>query len=284
MVVILWADTFNNHFTPPVSKAAVQVLEDAGFEVRVPRQSLCCGRPLYDYGMLDTAKALLEQILETLREPIRAGVPIVGLEPSCMSVFRDELRNLFPNDEDAKRLHGQSFMLSEFLHDEVKNYQPPRLKRKALVHGHCHHKSELHFEQEVNLLKKSGLDCHVPDSGCCGMAGSFGYETDHYDVGLACGERVLLPAVRNAALDELIITDGFSCREMIRQETQRRALHFAQVMQMALSEGPAGPRHILPEANYTRIERTPAVPAGIVASAALIAGAGLWWSTHRNGK
>jgi Fe-S oxidoreductase len=282
--VILWADTFNNHFTPSVAKAAVHVLEHAGFEVRVPRQSLCCGRPLYDYGMLDTAKGLLQQILEKLRQPIRAGVPIIGLEPSCMTVFRDELVNLFPNDEDAKRLHGQSFILSEFLHQKVKNYQPPRLKRKALVHGHCHHKSELHFEQEVSLLKKAGLDCHVPDSGCCGMAGSFGYEADHYDVGLACGERVLLPAVRNAAHSELIVTDGFSCREMIRQETHRRALHFAQVMQMALSEGPGGPRDILPEENYTKIERTPAIPVGVIASAAVIAGAGLWWSMHRNGK
>src|SRR5438270_8430076 len=117
--VILWADTFNNHFTPAVAKAAVEVLEHAGYQVRVPRQSLCCGRPLYDYGMLDTAKGLLRQILETLREPIRNGVPIVGLEPSCMTVFRDELPNLLYGDEDAKRLNQQSFILSEFLRNKV---------------------------------------------------------------------------------------------------------------------------------------------------------------------
>ena len=215
--VILWADTFNNHFTPAVAKAAVEVLEHAGFQVRVPRQSLC-GRSLYDYGMLDTAKRLLQQILDTLRQPIRAGIPIVVLEPRCATIFRDELTNLFSNDEDAKRLNAQTFILSEFLHEKVKDYQPPRLQRKAVVHGHCHHKSQLHFEQEVDLLKKAGLDCHVPDSGCCGMAGSFGYEADHYDVGLACGERVLLPSVRGAARNDLIVTDGFSCREMIRQK------------------------------------------------------------------
>jgi len=123
--VILWADTFNNHFTPAVAKAAVEVLEDAGFQVRVPRQSLCCGRPLYDYGMLDTAKGLLGQILLSLRPSIRYGIPIVGLEPSCMTVFREELPNLMYGDEDAKRLQSQSFILSEFLEQKVKNYQPP---------------------------------------------------------------------------------------------------------------------------------------------------------------
>ncbi|MGI8958204.1 MAG: FAD-binding and (Fe-S)-binding domain-containing protein [Bryobacteraceae bacterium] len=282
--VILWADTFNNHFTPAVAKAAVDVLEQAGFQVRVPKQSLCCGRPLYDYGMLDTAKGLLQQIMDTLRQPIRAGVPIVGLEPSCVTVFRDELINLFPNDEDAKRLNTQTFMLSEFLHEKVKDYRPPRLQRKALVHGHCHHKSQLHFEQEVDLLKKAGVDCKVPDSGCCGMAGSFGYEAEHYDVGLACGERVLLPSVRDASNEELIVTDGFSCREMIRQETARGALHFSQVLQMALQEGPSGPPGTLPETNYARIAPTSSVPVGIIASGVAMAGAGLWWGMHRNAK
>jgi len=115
------------------------------------------------------------------------------------------------------------------------------------------------------------------------MAGSFGYEADHYDVGLACGERVLLPTVRRAARDELIITDGFSCREMIRHETDRRALHFAQVLQMGLAEGPGGPREGVPEAKYIDTRRTAPVPVGIVAAAALAAGAGLWWRMGRNG-
>jgi Fe-S oxidoreductase len=278
--VILWADTFNNHFTPGVAKAGVEVLEHAGYQVVVPAQSLCCGRPLYDYGMLDTAKGLLNQIIDTLRAPIRAGVPIVGLEPSCMTVFRDELINLLYGDEDAKRLSCQTFILSEFLHDRVKDYKPPELKRKALVHGHCHHKSELRFEAEIDLLKRAGVDCQVPDSGCCGMAGSFGYEADHYGVGLKCGERVLLPAVRNLPEDELVITDGFSCREMILQETDRRALHFAQVLQMALRDGPDGPSGQRPETRYAALEPTPALPVGVVA-AGLLAGAGLWWALGR---
>jgi FAD/FMN-containing dehydrogenase/Fe-S oxidoreductase len=281
--VILWADTFNNHFTPAVAKAAVDVLEHAGYQVVVPSQSLCCGRPLYDYGMLDTAKGLLRQIIHTLREPIRAGVPIVGLEPSCMTVFRDELVNLLYGDADAKRLSGQSFILSEFLHDHVKDYRPPQLKRKALVHGHCHHKSELHFETEVDLLQKAGVDCEVPDSGCCGMAGSFGYEADHYDVGKACGERVLLPKVRSLPEDQLVVTDGFSCREMILQETDRRPLHFAQALQMAMREGPDGPAGPLPERRYAAAESTPAVPVGIIA-AGLVAAAGLFWVFARRSR
>jgi hypothetical protein len=159
----------------------------------------------------------------------------------------------------------------------VKDYQPPKLKRNAMIHGHCHHKSQLHLETEVALLKKAGVDCSVPDSGCCGMAGSFGYEADHYKVGLDCGERVLLPCVRNAAEDELIVTDGFSCREMIRQETERHAVHFAQVLQMAIKEGPNGPSGPLPEKQYTTLERTPTVPPGIIAAGAVLAGMGLFW-------
>jgi Fe-S oxidoreductase len=279
--VILWVDTFNNHFTPAVSKAAVEVLEHAGYHVRVIEQNLCCGRPLYDYGMLDTAKSLLRQILETMRQPIRQGIPIVGLEPSCMTVFRDELCNLLYGDEDAKRLSAQSFILSEFLHDKVKNYQPPPLKRKALVHGHCHHKSLLNFETEIDVLKKSGVDCEVPESGCCGMAGSFGYEADHYQVGLDCGERVLLPSVRRADETELIVTDGFSCREMIRQETDRQALHFAQVLQMAIQSGPSGPSGPRPETQYAASEAASPWRGLAILGAGVLGTAAAVWALQR---
>ena len=197
-----------------------------------------------------------------------------------MTVFRDELINLLYGDEDAKRLSSQSFILSEFLHDHVNGYEPPRLNGKrsctaiAITSPCCTSK------REVALLKNAGVECDVPDSGCCGMAGSFGYEADHYEVGLAAGERVLLPAVRETPRDELIVTDGFSCREMIRQETDRRAVHFAQVLQMAIHEGPAGPSGALPEARYTAIERTPAVPFAVIAAAGAI-GAGVWWAANR---
>jgi hypothetical protein len=113
------------------------------------------------------------------------------------------------------------------------------------------------------------------------MAGSFGYEADHYQVGLDCGERVLLPAVRSAPEDELIVTDGFSCREMIRQETNRHAVHFAQVLQMAIKEGPNGPSRRLPEQEYTKLARTPAVPVGVIAGVAVLAGVGLYWGARR---
>jgi FAD/FMN-containing dehydrogenase/Fe-S oxidoreductase len=254
--VILWPDTFNNYFYPQTAIAAVEVLEAAGYQVLVPEASLCCGRPLYDYGFLDLAKQLLRQILDVLRPQIEAGIPLVGLEPSCVAVFRDELRNLFPHDEDAKRLVQQSFLLSEFLEKETTHYQPPQLHRQALVHGHCHHKAIMKLTDEEALLTKLGLDFQVLDSGCCGMAGAFGFEKDHYDVSIKVGERVLLPAVREADKQTLIIADGFSCREQIKQTTDRQALHIAQVLQMALHDKKYEQKGEYPEAAYTE-QHTP---------------------------
>jgi Fe-S oxidoreductase len=146
------------------------------------------------------------------------------------------LTNLFPDDEDAMRLSQQTFLLSEFLVKESRHSQFPQLQRKALVHGHCHHKALMGMGDEEKLLSALGLDFTVLDSGCCGMAGAFGFEKDHYDVSMKIGERVLLPAVQNAAKDTLIIADGFSCREQIAQATDRRALHVAQVLQIAIHE------------------------------------------------
>lgn len=234
--VILWPDTFNNHFHPETAIAAVEVLEAAGFQVEVPRQAICCGRPLYDFGMLNLAKHILWQVFTTLRQQIRDGIPVVGLEPSCVSVFRDELVNLYPHDEDARRLSKQTYLLSEFLERYADHFQFPKMERKALVHGHCHHKSLMKMTDEEKVLSKLGLDFQVLDSGCCGMAGAFGFENEHYDVSMKVGERVLLPAVRNANKDTLIVADGFSCREQIAQTTDRRAIHLAQVLQMALPQ------------------------------------------------
>jgi Fe-S oxidoreductase len=152
-------------------------------------------------------------------------------------VFRDELVELFPHDEDAKRLKRQSFTLAEFLMRQVEDYEPPSLHRRVILHGHCHHKAIMKLSSEKKLLEKMGLDVHELDSGCCGMAGSFGFEKEKYDVSVKCGERVLLPAVREAEQGTLIVADGFSCKEQIRQLAQRDALHVAEVIQIALLAG-----------------------------------------------
>ncbi|MNK47708.1 Anaerobic glycerol-3-phosphate dehydrogenase subunit C [compost metagenome] len=237
--VLLWADTFNNHFHPAIAKAAVDVLERLGYQVQLSEQVLCCGRPLYDHGFLDQAKGLLEQIMTALESQLGAGIPIVGLEPSCVAVFRDELTNLYPEREVARKLSRQVMMLSEFLEREAKDVPLPKLDRKAVVHGHCHHKAIMTLDAETAVLERLGLDYEVLDSGCCGMAGSFGFEPDHLDVSLKAGERVLLPAVRAADPETLIVTDGFSCHEQIAQGTTRRAMHLAEVLQLAFRQGEA---------------------------------------------
>jgi FAD/FMN-containing dehydrogenase/Fe-S oxidoreductase len=235
--VILWADTFNNNFLPETLVAGTEVLEAAGFEVMVPRKSLCCGRPLYDFGMLNTARNQLLEILNVLQSEIRQEIPIVGLEPSCVAVFRDELNELFPHSQDAKRLSTNVFTLAEFLEKKAPDFSLPQVKGKAVVHGHCHHKAVMKLNCDKQLLEKTGVDFSVLDSGCCGMAGYFGYiKGEQYDVSVKAGERVLLPAVRKAGDETIIIADGFSCREQIEQKTHRKALHLAQVLQLALKQ------------------------------------------------
>ena len=249
--VILWADTFNNYFVPETLVAAVEVLEAAGFEVIVPKKSMCCGRPLYDFGMLNTAKRMLVDIMHHLKQEIRNDIPIVGLEPSCVSVFKDELINLFPADHDAKRLRKNVFTLAEFLEKKAPHFKVPKVLQKAIVHGHCHHKAVMKFDADKTIMKKAGLDADILDSGCCGLAGYFGYEKgEHYDVSIKAGERVLLPAVRKAGDTTLIIADGFSCREQIEQETSRKAMHLAQVLQMGLRESNPSVYMPLPEKKY----------------------------------
>jgi FAD/FMN-containing dehydrogenase/Fe-S oxidoreductase len=255
--VLLWPDTFNNYFLPGTAMAAADVLEAAGFRVIVPRANLCCGRPLYDHGMLDRAEALLLQILDELSPEIEAGIPVIGLEPSCVAVFRDELVNLFPHDQRAQALARQTYLLSEFLETHARHFQLPRLERTALLHGHCHHKSIQKMTAEESVLRRMGIDFRQPAPGCCGMAGSFGFERDKYDVSQAIGELELLPAVRSAPSDCLIIADGFSCREQIAQGTDRHALHLAEVLQMALE---AQDNESRAAGNVVEISETAAVP------------------------
>jgi len=283
--VLLWPDTFNNHFLPGTAKAAVEVLEAAGFRVVVPRANLCCGRPLYDHGMLDRAQSLLLQILDELSPEIEAGIPIVGLEPSCVAVFRDELLNLFPHDERAQALSRQTFLLSEFLETRAKNLPIPRLNRKAILHGHCHHKSLMKMTAEESVLRRLGIDFQSPAPGCCGMAGSFGFERDKYDVSIAIGELELLPAVRQAPPDWLIIADGFSCREQIAQGSPRHALHLAEVLQMALHGDSSSDSRPYPESARARqreVQVTQSMKRTVLGLAALAAGGALLWNMSRN--
>ena len=266
--VILWPDTFTNYFEPDVAKAAVEVLEAAGCAVELPRGHLCCGRPLYDFGMLKLARRQLEQILERMRPEIRAGVDVVGLEPSCVDVFRDELLNMLPHDEDAKRLSKQTFSFVEFLTDRL-DWHPPTLQAQAVVQGHCHHRAaERDMEHDRELLDRLGLDYEVLETGCCGMAGSFGYHAgDHYDVSVKVAEHSLLPKLEETPQSTLVIADGFSCRGQIEQLGGRDALHIAQVVQRALREsGRTGPEKDDPSPRGRR--RLPLVVAGLAAAAA----------------
>jgi FAD/FMN-containing dehydrogenase/Fe-S oxidoreductase len=277
--VVLWPDSFNNHFLPGTAKAAVTVLEDAGYRVVVPRQHLCCGRPLYDYGMLDLAKVKLREVLDALRPFIRAGVPVVGLESSCLSVFRDELVNLMPDDPDAQQLARLARTLSELL-TQTPGWMPPRLSGKALLHMHCHHKSVLNPDAERAMLGRIGLEIEQPPVGCCGQAGSFGYEADHYDVSMKIGEHVLLPAVRKADAATLVIADGFSCRDQIRHGTQRWAMHPAEVLALALETRGASPA-TAPDRRYLEPAARPDTRQAAFAAGAL-AGVGLLlWAARR---
>jgi Fe-S oxidoreductase len=279
--VILWADTFNNYFKPHTAQAALEVLEHAGFRVTVPREHLCCGRPLYDFGMLDRAKAYLRNVMSTLSAEIAAATPIVCLEPSCASVFRDELTNLFPNDEVAERLRKQVVLLPDFL--DSAGYKPPRFESggKALVQGHCHHKALWSMSPEERLLSEAGLAPEVMDAGCCGLAGSFGYSAEHYDISMKIGERKLLPLVRAAALDTMIVADGFSCRQQIEHGTRREAMHTAEVLQMALhADGRKPNKHRPIEAGHTQPKAGYPILTALAGVGAV--SAGLYYLLNRN--
>jgi Fe-S oxidoreductase len=283
--VVLWADTFNDFFHPETAQAAVDVLERGGFRALVPRAELCCGRPLYDYGFLAAARRWLARILHTLRPAVQRGLPVVVLEPSCAAVFRDELPNLYPNDEDARRLAGQVYTLDEFLVRHAPEFPWPELHGTAVLHGHCHHKSVLHFPDEETVLRRLGLDLETPEPGCCGMAGAFGFASgDHYDVSIACGERGLLPAVRAADDATLIVADGFSCREQIAQGTDRTALHLANVLQLAFDAELGTSIEGRPESALLRRRRAAERRANL-RTAAVVAGAigaagAFWWRSR----
>jgi FAD/FMN-containing dehydrogenase/Fe-S oxidoreductase len=270
--VLLWPDPFHNSFLPNTALAALEVLESAGFHVVVPQADVCCGRPLYDWGMLDKAKRVLLKTMNALAREIDEGLPIVVLEPSCASVFRDELLNLFPHHPRAQRLHDQVYLLGDFLQKFAPDAPLPKLDRKVLAHAHCHHKAVLGTEGERHLFDRLGVAYELPNNGCCGMAGAFGFEKgEKYDMSIAVGEHELLPRVRRASRDTIIVAEGFSCREQIAQETERQALHPAELLQMALRTSPHQRASDFPE-RFMVQRRKRDVQRSILTTAAVLAG------------
>lgn len=229
--VVLFDDTFNNHFRPQTAHAAQRVLEASGCAVRLPREHVCCGRPYYDWGMLEQARRSLERALEVLAPDLDANAPIVVLEPGCLSVFRDELSQLFPDDARAQRLRAQVRSLPEFL----KGKWLPESQKKILLHGHCHQKALWGVGADIEVLRAAGCQVSTPDTGCCGMSGAFGYRPEFYETSKRIAGLALLPALE-AAGDAAVVASGFSCREQIEHVAGRRTLHLAEVLAEGLRE------------------------------------------------
>ena len=224
--VLLWPDTFTNFFTPSAGRAAVRVLEDAGYAVLVPKGQVCCGLTWMSTGQLKVAREVARRSLEAIHPYAARGIPIVGLEPSCTAALRSDWEKLLPGDQRLADLRIRTF--AELL-DEA-GWSPPHRTRQAIAQIHCHQYAELGQDADLRLLAKAGVEVAVPDSGCCGLAGNFGFERGHYDVSVAVAERALAPAVREAAPETIVLADGFSCRTQIEQLTGRTAVHLAEVL------------------------------------------------------
>lgn len=236
--VLLWPDTFTNTIYPEIAKAAVRVMEKLGYRVLIPENNLCCGRPFYDYGFMDQAKASLQKILHQLRPHLESGAQIVGLEPSCISVFRDDALQLFPEDETAKKLAKQSFLFHEWAAPLLT--APGKIaSSKVWVHGHCHEKAVMGMSSTAAILSKLQVPFELLDAGCCGMAGAFGFEAEHDAVSRKIGEGRLVPLLNTAPAGTLVLTNGFSCREQITALTGRRALHLAEFLDRIYSDDSA---------------------------------------------
>jgi Fe-S oxidoreductase len=261
--VLLWPDTFTNHFHPSIGRAAVELIEAAGWQVTMPTRRVCCGLTWISTGQLKTAKKVLRRTVRELAPHVRNGGMVLGLEPSCTAVFRSDAAELLPGDHDVLRLRQQTVTLAELLHDCTPGWQPPKLHRRVVVQTHCHHHAIMKFDTDRALLEATGADVEVLDSGCCGLAGNFGFERGHYDVSIACAERVLLPAVRDSDPADVILADGFSCRTQIHQGSSggREAMHLAELL--AGAQGSLAGDHAWPEQRWTeRPERRAEAPRG----------------------
>jgi Fe-S oxidoreductase len=238
--VLLWPDTWNNYYHPQTLAAAETLLTQAGFRVETPRGHICCGRPLYDFGLLGAARSYLARVLDRMAPQIEAGLPFIFLEPSCASVFKNELLELFPSGPlapRAQRMSRQVWLLADFLASYAPSFAAGRLEgAHILLHGHCHHKAVFGGPaNEIALLRKAGATVEQIQAGCCGMAGPFGFEADKFELSKTIANDGLLPAIEAAAPSTFIVADGFSCREQIAQLGHREAMHFAEVL--ARSDG-----------------------------------------------
>ncbi|EHR49375.1 FAD/FMN-dependent dehydrogenase [Saccharomonospora marina XMU15] len=270
--VVLFPDTFNNHLHTDVGVACVEELEAAGWRVIVPRGHVCCGRPLYDYGFLDVAERYLHRVLAQLREYVRADIPVVGMEPSCLAVFKDELLRMLPHDDDARRLIANSYHFAEFF--RAFDIEPPKSGGTALLWGHCHQRATGGVDADAELLQRMGLQVRNLEGGCCGLAGSWGFEDGKYEISMDCGEQALLPAVREADESAVVVANGFSCQTQIADaDTGRTALHLAQVMRRARDGNGAAPGRPTPP-NARRALRTGVTAAALLGVAGTV-GVGL---------
>jgi Fe-S oxidoreductase len=242
-VVLLWPDTWNNYYHPQSLQAAETVLALAGFRVETSRGHICCGRPLYDFGLLSAARSYLAQVLDRMTPQIDAGLPFIFLEPSCASVFKDELLELFPSDPRAQRLSEQVWLFADFLAARAPDFVSGHCKdalegAPILIHGHCHHKAVFGGTgSEIALLRQTGAAVELIQAGCCGMAGPFGFEADKFEVSKTIANQDLLPALQSASATTIVVADGFSCREQIDQLAQIKALHFAEVLAHSCRSG-----------------------------------------------
>ena len=234
-VVLLWPDCFTRSFDPHVVHAAARVLTAAGFAVRLPRGTVCCGLTWFATGQFGIARLVLRRTLRLLRTATAAQVPVVGLEPSCVAMLRCDLPELLPHDPAASALAGQTWTLAELLAQRAADWQPPRLEAEAVQQVHCHQHAVLGHDADDSLLAAAGIRVRRA-SGCCGLAGSFGYQRGHEELSAALAQRSLVPALR-AAPDALVLADGFSCRLQIAQTTGRHAVHLAELLDAGALEG-----------------------------------------------
>ena len=237
--VVLFNDTFNTYNDPHIAIAATELLEAAGFEVLLSSHG-CCGRPMISKGLVQPARAAAQQTVERLTPFARQGIPIVGLEPSCLLSLRDEYHYLFPNNPDVPLVAEYAYTFEEFIANRADagdlDLAFTNSNRQLLLHGHCHQKALVGTNPSKRMLTlPPNYTLTEVDSGCCGMAGSFGYETEHYDISLKMAERRLLPAVREANDQTIIVAAGVSCRQQIKHGTGRRAWHPAEVLLDALA-------------------------------------------------